>query len=260
MPSGWCNTSPRQHHQTVMTISLRPVLAMVIVAWLEVLAMPARAATTPQLSASPSSGPGGTTVAVIGTGFCPTPCSPVDIEFGGRPAKLGVVVGADGAFRTTISVPSTASGGVNVIYASQTNAAGQLQQANTRFTVTPSQPAPGTSTSPARTSAAPKTSAPKTSASSAAPPRSTSPAQTGTPSVTATTSAPTTTVAAPSGSSQPDGAPSATNTPESTGRGAGKGHGGLWAGALAVAAVLAAAGALALRRWEARRGGRARPR
>src|SRR5258708_38795813 len=70
----------------------------------------AAAATTPTLVADPTRGPGGTTVALLGTGFCVT-CGVVEIDFTARPVKRGIVVGADGSFQTTFVVPGGARAG-----------------------------------------------------------------------------------------------------------------------------------------------------
>jgi len=97
----------------------------------------AAAATTPTLVADPTRGPGGTTVALLGTGFCVT-CGVVEIDFTARPVKRGIVVGADGSFQTTFVVPGGAQAGTDAINAYQQG----VLITQTAFEVTPSIPAP----------------------------------------------------------------------------------------------------------------------
>src|SRR5258708_40310189 len=74
----------------------------------------AAAATTPTLVADPTRGPGGTTVALLGTGLCVT-CGVVEIDFTSLPVKRGIVVGADGSFQTTFVVPGGAQTGTETL-------------------------------------------------------------------------------------------------------------------------------------------------
>ena len=97
----------------------------------------AAAATTPTLVADPTRGPGGTTVALLGTGFCVS-CGVVEIDFTARPVKRGIVVGADGSFQTTFVVPGGAQAGTDAINAYQQG----VLITQTAFEVTPSIPAP----------------------------------------------------------------------------------------------------------------------
>ncbi len=95
------------------------------------------AATTPTVVADPTSGPGGTTVALLGRGFCVS-CGVVEIDFAARPVKRSIVVGADGSFQTTFVVPGGAQAGTNAINAYQQG----VLVTQTAFEVTPSIPAP----------------------------------------------------------------------------------------------------------------------
>jgi hypothetical protein len=97
----------------------------------------AAAATTPTLVADPTSGPGGTTVALLGRGFCVS-CGVVEIDFAARLVKRSIVVGADGSFQTTFVVPGGAQAGTNAINAYQQG----VLVTQTAFEVTPSIPAP----------------------------------------------------------------------------------------------------------------------
>jgi len=94
-------------------------------------------AASPRLVPSPISGPGGTTVALSGIGFCVT-CGVVEIDFATTPVKRGIVVASDGSFQTTFIVPGGAQAGTDAINAYQQGVL--VSQAT--FDVTPSQPAP----------------------------------------------------------------------------------------------------------------------
>src|SRR5229473_3584962 len=81
-----------------------------------VLVTGAAAATTAKLVLDPIHGPGGTTVALVGTGFCVS-CGVVEIDFDAQPVKRGIAVAADGSFQTTFMVPGGAQAGTNAINA-----------------------------------------------------------------------------------------------------------------------------------------------
>jgi hypothetical protein len=140
-------------------------VAGVIVA-LMTLAAPA-AAATPKLVADPTHGPGGTAVAVSGSGFCAT-CGVVEIDFGSTPVKRGLVVAANGSFQTTITVPGGAQAGTNAINAYQE----AVLVTQTPFEVTPSTAAPTgnpSSTPPPRSTPASSHSPPGTPPASGTP-------------------------------------------------------------------------------------------
>jgi hypothetical protein len=125
--------------------------AVVFAAW--AAAVPIAHAAAPQLTVTPVAGPPGATVTVTGTGFCAAPCLPVDVSFGGQTVRSGVSVGANGHFRTAFTVPASALGGVNNVFAEQRDTSGTDRQASTTFRVTPSTPVNGSS--PRRTSPTP---------------------------------------------------------------------------------------------------------
>ena len=102
-----------------------------------VLVTGAAAATTAKLVLDPIHGPGGTTVALVGTGFCVS-CGVVEIDFDAQPVKRGIAVAADGSFQTTFMVPGGAQAGTNAINAYQQG----VLVVQTTFDVTPSAPAP----------------------------------------------------------------------------------------------------------------------
>ncbi|HZC52720.1 MAG TPA: hypothetical protein VE441_09515, partial [Mycobacterium sp.] len=103
----------------------------------------AQATPAPQLAVSPTQGPPATQVTAVGTGFCPAPCSAVDVYFGGALVRSHVTVGAGGRFHATFSVPATALGGMNTVYATQRDRTGTDSQASTSFRITPSTPVGG---------------------------------------------------------------------------------------------------------------------
>lgn len=155
----------------------------------------AHASTAPQLTVSPTQGPPATEVTAVGTGFCPAPCSAVDVYFGGALVRSDVIVGAGGRFRTTFTVPATALGGVNTVYATQRDHTGTDSQASTTFRITPSTPVGGnTSRAPhsTPTTTSPRSS-PTTPRSSSSRHRTRTAAPTTTPPSTSTPPAPTST-------------------------------------------------------------------
>ncbi|HEY6875949.1 MAG TPA: hypothetical protein VI384_06285 [Candidatus Dormibacteraeota bacterium] len=123
-------------------------------AWL--LTAAAGSAATPRLVVNPDHGPGGTVVSVTGTGFCAS-CGVVEIDFAATPLKRGVIVGADGSFSTTVTVPGGAQAGTDSINAYQQG----VLVAQTAFNVTPSAPAPTGQPSPVPTRTATPSSTPK---------------------------------------------------------------------------------------------------
>jgi hypothetical protein len=104
------------------------------------------AAATPTLVANPTKGPGGTTVALLGTGFSPSG-GVVEIDFASTPVKRGIVVAGNGSFSTTFMVPGGAQAGTNAINAYQSG----VLVTQTAFEVTPSTAAP-TGNPPTRSS------------------------------------------------------------------------------------------------------------
>jgi hypothetical protein len=144
------------------------VLAASAGALLWLAAPPAAAASVPQLSLNPIAGSPGTQVTATGTGFCPAPCSPVELDYAGAPIDRSVTVAANGSFRVTFTVPANSPGGRVTVYASQSDAV-STRQASTQFQETPSVPASGgTSGAPGHTSSAPSNHPTTTSASTPA--------------------------------------------------------------------------------------------
>jgi hypothetical protein len=186
-------------------------------------AQPAQAAA-PQLSITPTAGPPGTRVTVTGTGFCPAPCTPASIDFGGDTVEQAVNVTATGTFRVAFTVPTGTPGGTNTVYAEQNDSASHLRQASTHFAITPSVPAPNTSVAKSSTRpVSPVTSNPTTSKSL---PRTSTP----------TTATPMRTTAR---SATPTAAPRTASTPAT--RAASHDSGGRSAWWIAAAAALIAA-------------------
>jgi hypothetical protein len=203
-------------------------------------AIPSAAAVAPQLSVSPQTGSPGTQVTVIGTGFCPTPCSTVEIDISGRPVLRDVSVGGSGSFRATVSVPANTVAGSSTVYAVQQDSQGNLRQASTRFTITPGGAPSGASN-------------PHYSPSSATPNKTTSsaPSPTGSP----TSATPLSPRPSTPDSSRSAFASTAASDSVSAAAGSSAGHGrGApgWAWAL-VAIVIGAAGLGVLLWWRRRR-------
>lgn len=195
--------------------------AMVVV----LLSSASYAADSPYLSLDPLSGPSGTTVTAQGTGFCVS-CGHVEIDFGARPVKLGIIVASNGSFKTTFVVPGGAQAGTDAVNAYQQ---GKLVT-QTSFTVTPSVPPPTTKATPRPTNSP----SPVPSAGGGSSP---GPSPSATPQPTTT---PTANVAGPS--------PSASNG--GTGSSSGGGSAAPAAIVLSVFAILVVAMALALiYRW-----------
>src|SRR5207302_7287943 len=67
------------------------------------------AAGAPSITITPNSGPPGTTVKVVGQGFCPSPspCTAITIKVGILPVATDIPVGADGRFTTCVDIPGT---------------------------------------------------------------------------------------------------------------------------------------------------------
>lgn len=120
-----------------------------------ILTATAASAATPRLVANPDEGPGGTIVALTGTGFCVS-CGVVEIDFAATPVKRGLVVGSDGSFSTTIMVPGGAQAGTDMINAFQQS----VLVAQVAFNVTPSAPPPTGQPSPVPTHSNPASPSP----------------------------------------------------------------------------------------------------
>ena len=114
-----------------------PVMSLAIAVCALLLTAGAAVAATPKLVPNPTRGPGGTTVALLGTAF-DSSRGVVEIDFGSTPVKRGLVVAGDGSFQTTIMVPGGAQAGTNAINAFQQG----VLVAQTAFDVTPSTAAP----------------------------------------------------------------------------------------------------------------------
>jgi hypothetical protein len=176
------------------------------------------AAATPHLTLSPASGPAGTTVVARGTGFCPSPCTAVEIDFSTLVVAPAVKVSANGTFRATFNVPDGTVPGVNNVAATQNDSTGTTRQATANFAIRPSQPPPNVTTSP--TTAKPTNSHPVTKTTSTTPGSPTTRSN-GTPSTSAPRTEPTSTTHhdGTTSSSTTTLNKSATNAPGETGSG-----------------------------------------
>jgi hypothetical protein len=97
----------------------------------------ANAQGAPTLEVDPSSGGVGTTVQVLGRGFCGSPaCSSVQVSFAGIVVADGIGVGTDGGFAQSVTVPGGIPPGEKAVAAIQTNASGERREAIATFQVT----------------------------------------------------------------------------------------------------------------------------
>ena len=140
------------------------------------LSMTTQAATFPSMTLTPSQGPEGTSVRVVGSGFCSTAsgCSAVSISIARIPETTAPVA-SDGTFTATFKVPGGLSYGQQNVEADQTTASRGQLSANKTFFVTISQQSPPPSQSPpprspsATPSGSPSPSGPGLPAASAIP-------------------------------------------------------------------------------------------
>jgi hypothetical protein len=185
----------RQHVGYNMTIRRFAVLSL-IAPVLAMMSAPASAAA-PYLTVTPTAGPGGTVVTVAGAGFCPPPCSGVEVDFGGIPVGRQVRVNGAGRFSLTFAIRATAAGGPNAIYADQRDASGTDRTASTTFRITPSTRTTKTIarpvTTPARRASTSTSPRPRTSGSSPAASTPPVPVSGTPPDTSASTAAPTAT-------------------------------------------------------------------
>jgi hypothetical protein len=97
----------------------------------------AEAQPAPTLKVDPASGGVGTTVRIVGRGFCGSPaCSAVQVSYAGIVVADGIQVGSDGGFALSVTVPGGIPAGEKAVAATQTNASGQQRVAITTFQVT----------------------------------------------------------------------------------------------------------------------------
>ena len=96
----------------------------------------AQAQGAPTLEVDPSSGGVGTTMLVVGRGFCGSPaCSSVRVSFAGIVVADGIGVGTDGGFAESVTVPGGIPPGEKAVAATQTNASGERREAIATFQV-----------------------------------------------------------------------------------------------------------------------------
>jgi hypothetical protein len=109
----------------------------------------AGAQATPSLTLTPSSGAVGSTIQVVGMGFCGTAgCSSVRLTFAGIVVADGIGVGSDNRFAITVVVPGGLKPGGQAVAATQTTSAGQQRAATGTFQVVTRSAAPTGSPSP----------------------------------------------------------------------------------------------------------------
>ena len=95
-------------------------------------------AATTRLTVTPPAGSPGTVVTVHGTGFCPPPCSPVNLLISGRPMGEGHDASSAGSFTAKLLLPGGQVGGDLEIVATQTTPTGAERRASALFTYSPS--------------------------------------------------------------------------------------------------------------------------
>ncbi len=157
------------------------------------------AGATPGLVVDPLSGPPGTTLKLVGGGFCPPPCSPVTISVGSLIVESGVPVDATGGFTTFVVVPDSTRPPTAPVTAAQTTAASTPVSSRQIFTVTVSRPAPVLYPRPAQVQAPTASPAPQpTDPTTSAPTTSAPPAGAPTTAMAPTVPAPSPTVSSPS--------------------------------------------------------------
>jgi hypothetical protein len=97
----------------------------------------AHAQAAPTLEVDPTSGGVGTTVLVVGRGFCGSPaCSSVQVSIAGIVVADGIGVGTDGGFAQSVTMPGGIPPGEKAVAAIQTNASGERREAIATFQVT----------------------------------------------------------------------------------------------------------------------------
>jgi hypothetical protein len=114
----------------------------------------------PALSVDPSSGPPLADFQVTGTGFCPTPCSPVAISVKLVYVASDVTVAPDGTFSTIVRVPKSARSGPTLVAASQTDQNGEPLSASSGFDVRPIETSPTQYSAPSAVPATTATTSP----------------------------------------------------------------------------------------------------
>jgi hypothetical protein len=112
------------------------------------------AGAVPALSVDPASGPPLASFQVTGTGFCPTPCSPVAISVKLVYVASDVTVAPDGSFSAIVRVPKSARSGHTSVAASQTDQNGEPVSASSQFDVTPIETSPTQYSAPSAVPAA----------------------------------------------------------------------------------------------------------
>ena len=134
----------------VLTSRILSVVLLAVAFAIPAVSARVSASSGPQVGVTPTQGPPGTRVAAMGTGFCSTPCTAVEIDFSSLTVARNVAVAGDGTFFATFLVPGGAQPGPNQVYATQQTSQSppQTLQARAQFDLTPSQPAPGSSATP----------------------------------------------------------------------------------------------------------------
>lgn len=152
----------------------RRLLAAIVatIALVALLGPPVAIGASPEIHVTPAQPTPGERVTVIGSGFCPAPCSSVSVSVDGSAAASGVIVGRDGTFQVMVGL--TPVPGDSTINASQTDANGAAREATTSVHIVASDPAGPTPTAPpAATAQAPTPAPPQPSLSASAPPSAT---------------------------------------------------------------------------------------
>ncbi|MGH2660227.1 MAG: hypothetical protein ACRDHS_11330 [Actinomycetota bacterium] len=104
--------------------------------------VPVHAQASPSLTVRPSAGTVGTTVTILGEGFCGSAaCSSVQLSFAGILVQDAIAVGEDGAFRLSLTVPGGLEPGLKSVSASQTDSDSEQLLGLTTFQVTLQPPA-----------------------------------------------------------------------------------------------------------------------
>jgi hypothetical protein len=167
-------------------------LLTAIVATIALVALfgpPVAIAASPEIHVTPAQPTPGERVTVIGSGFCPAPCSPVSVSVDGSVAASAVTVGRDGTFQVMVGL--TPVPGDSTIDASQTDASGTVRKATTSVHIVASDQAGPTPTAPPAATLPLPTPAPPQPSASATPQPSGGLAAAGSPEIHVTPAQPT---------------------------------------------------------------------